>query len=411
MRVLHVYTHHRGGGGAENFIRSTIELSRRHGMDVEVFSCNSNELSPGFLGRLAVGISAFHAPGSIRRFREALESFRPDVVHAHDLFPLISPRILGVCQRKGIPVVLSCEHYRLTCPVVTHFREGKVCTLCPGGREHWAVLKNCRGNVAESVTVALYSKFESSLHMFTRNVDLFLAPSDFTREWLLANTAISPDKIATLFPFPEIPEDAADAGEGQYVGFAGRFVPEKGIDTVLETARLTGIPFRLSRHATYLVRVDLPPSAEVVVTNSRDDLRRFFRGARMLVYPSIWYETFGLAAAEAMSHGIPLIASRIGALSELVEDGVDGFLFEPGNCHALAEKVAILWNNPELARRMGQAARQKAMRLWRPELHMRQLRGLYETVCARKQALSTPGRVPDLRSDSPLTAPTDESGQ
>ncbi|MDX2149901.1 MAG: glycosyltransferase family 4 protein [Bryobacteraceae bacterium] len=392
MRILHAYTHHRGGGGAENFIRSTIELCRQHGLAVESFCCNSNELGGGIRAHLEAGMRAFYSPPTVRLFEEAVERFGPDVVHLHDLFPLIPPQILGVCRRRKIPVVMSAEHYRLTCPIATHFRDGKVCTQCTGGREHWAVLHNCRGSVPESAIVAVYNKLESQFRVFTGQVDHFIAPSNFAREWLMQHLPITEERITTIEPFPEVPDEPADAGTGSYVGFAGRFVPEKGIDVVIEAARETGIPFHLSRHESYLVRVDLPPSAEVVVTRTRDDLRQFFRGARMMVFPSIWFETFGLSGAEAMSHGIPLVASRIGALAELVRDGVDGLLFEPGNARDLAAKVRLLWEDPELSRRLGRAARERVVRHWHPEVHIQRLRGLYEQVAygrAERQAVAT----------------------
>ena len=86
---------------------------------------------------------------SVREFCALLDSFQPDIVHAHELYPLVSPWILPECTRRGIPVVMSCVDFRLTCPLVTHARQGQVCTKCVGGREHHAVLNNCRGSLPE----------------------------------------------------------------------------------------------------------------------------------------------------------------------------------------------------------------------------------------------------------------------
>ena len=146
-RVLHAYTHHRGGGGAENSLQATVGVLRRNGVDVEIY-CRSGEDHPRHLmGRLQAGLGALYSPSSVRRFSRVVDSFKPDIVHIHDLFPLISPWIAEECQKRGIPVVMTCVHYRLTCPIATHFRRGQVCTSCTGGREHWAVLHNCRGNL------------------------------------------------------------------------------------------------------------------------------------------------------------------------------------------------------------------------------------------------------------------------
>ena len=105
----------------------------------------------------------------------------------------------------------------------------------------------------------------------------------------------------------------------------------------------------------------------------------------MLVSPSVWLETFGLAAAEAMAYGLPVVVSRIGALSELVEDGVDGLLFDPGNASDLAEKMKRLWNDPSLCSRLGAAARQKASTCWSEKRHFEKLMAIYECVVAHSR--------------------------
>ena len=302
----------------------------------------------------------------------------------HDVFPLISPAILPLCTERGIPVVMSCDDYRPTCPVVTHFRDGHTCTLCLGGREYWAILKNCRKNYAESFTVALYNTLARRVYAFQKHVRLFIAPSEFTRRWHIEHAGLDPDRIITISPVVEIPESAADPAAGSYVAFAGRFAPEKGMDTLAAAARLSGLPFRLSRNERYVRSVQIPPEMHVVVTRNRDELNAFYRGARMLVFPSMWFETFGLVGAEAMSHGIPVVVARIGALSELVEDGVSGLLFEPGDPRDLAEKVTRLWDDPQLSRRLGQAARQRATNLWRPQRHFERLLSAYEEVVGRR---------------------------
>jgi glycosyltransferase involved in cell wall biosynthesis len=321
----------------------------------------------------------------VQQFAARLDGFRPDIVHIHEVFPLVSPWILPQCTRRSIPVVMTCVDYRLTCPVVTHIQGGSICTQCTGGREHRAFLNNCRGNIPESFIVAVYNFLARRLRLFSDHVSCFIAPSEFTRGWLIDHADLEPSRIRTISPVVEIPGTAADPATGEYVAFAGRFSPEKGIDTLLQAARLCSLPVRLCRSAHSLVRAAVHSDIsglEVVVTRNRAELDAFYRRARMLVLPSVWFETFGLVGAEAMSHGIPVIASRIGALGDLIEDGVDGLVFTPGNAGELAEKIRLLWNDPELCRRLGRAARTKAAALWSPECHMLKLERVYEDVRA-----------------------------
>jgi glycosyltransferase involved in cell wall biosynthesis len=380
MRVLHAYNQHRGGGGANNATRATIDVLRQHGLDVEVYTRSSEEIA-GPLARLEAGISAVYAPRSVRRFEALLDRFQPDLVHVHELFPLVSPWILPRCRRRNLPVVMSCVDYRTTCPVVTHLRGGRVCTSCVGGREHWAVIKNCRGNLLESTAAAAYTMLVRSLKLFSSNVSRFVAPSAFARNWLIEHSGIMPERITAIAPTVDIPAGAADPTQGSYVAFAGRFAEEKGVSVLIEAAGLSGVPVRLARNARSLVGLELPPDAQVVVTDSYESLSRFYRGARFLVFPSIWFETFGLVAAEAMGHGLPVIASRLGAMRELIEDQVDGLLFEPGNARDLADKILTLWNDPQRCREMGRAARLKADRLWSATRHYEKLIAVYEDLC------------------------------
>ena len=382
MKVLHAYNQHRGGGGSDNSTRTTMEVLRRHGVDVQVFTRSSEALPRNLLGRFQAAANAVYAPGSVRAFAALLDSFQPDVVHAHEVFPLVSPWILPLCTRRGIPVAMTCVDYRMTCPIVTHLYNGEICTHCTGGREYWAVLKNCRQNIPESLIVAFNNTMVRKLRLFKRHVGRFIAPSEFTRSWLIEHAGIEPARITTISPVVELPDHASDPAQGSYVAYAGRFTPEKGIATLLEAARLAQLPFRLSHSLNGLVTVSVPPEV-VVVTHNKEDLSTFFRGARMFVLPSTWFEAFGLVAAEAMGHGLPVVASRLGAMSALVDDGVDGLLFEPGNPQDLCEKVKRLWNDPELCRRLGHAARQKAISLWSAEQHFQRLRAVYEDLCAR----------------------------
>jgi glycosyltransferase involved in cell wall biosynthesis len=399
VRVLHVYTEHRAKGGAERFAEANMQLSRRKGLEVGLFTRSSDQLPTNFLGRLQAGLGAIYAPGSLREFGAELDSFQPDLVHLYDYFPLISPWIAPLCAERGIPVVMHCVHYRLTCPVATHFSRGELCTRCTGGREYWAVIKNCRQNIPESITVALHNALVRNLQPLTKHINRFIAPSEFTREWLIENTGVPAERITTVMPFVDMPLAAADP-TGEYIAFAGRFTEEKGIQTLLDAARLTGLPFRFCRHHDQPAGVKLPSGVDEVITQNRQELDAFYRGARMLVFPSLWFETFGLVGAEAMSHGIPVITAHIGALTNLVDDEVNGLLFEPGNAVDLSEKITRLWNDQELGRRLGRGARHKALANWTVERYFSQLIQLYDEVTAAAQHAPLPDHVPvDRNSD------------
>lgn len=386
MKVLHAYNQHRGGGGSNNATQATIDACRDGGIEVEVFTRCAADLPPGLRGRLQAATTAFAGRDTVRAFERVLERFEPDVVHAHELFPMVSPWILPACTRRGIPVVMTCVDYRLTCPVVTHLHDGRICTRCSGGREYWAAIRNCRQNLAESVSMAMYGTMVRTFGLYFRNVSHLIAPSAFTRAWLIEQLDLPAERVSAIAPVVAVPETPTPSLDGDYVAFAGRFSPEKGISTLLEAARRAGLPVCLARNDKSLITFEVPADAAVVVTHDRHDLARFYREARFLVVPSVWFETFGLVAAEAMSHGVPVIASRIGALAELVEDGVDGLQFEAGNAADLAEKMTRLWTDAALRARLGAAARAKVVRLWCAARHFEHLEKVY------RRALGEEGR-------------------
>jgi glycosyltransferase involved in cell wall biosynthesis len=409
VRVLHAYNESRFAGGANNAPKATIAVSREHGLEVEVFMRSSRDLPPGFRGRFEAGAAAIRPPAAVKEFDALLSAFEPDVVHVHEVFPLVSPWILPRCTRRRIPVVMTTVDYRLTCPVATHLREGRNCDKCVGGREHWAVLHNCRESIVESMTVAVYNTIVRKTRLFSDHVSHYIAPSDFTRQWMIEKAGIPAERITTVSPVIRIPEHGvADPSAGGYVACASRISPEKGIDTLVEAARLTGLPFSLSRDEGSLVKAFVPPHIPVVVTRDRAGLDDYYRGARMLVFPSTYFETFGLVGAEAMSHGIPVVASRRGALPELIDDGVNGFLFEPGDPRDLARKVTRLWEDPALCRRFGQAARAKAASQWNPFSHFERTQAVYDRVCGiapvaaanDDEARAMPGAVASRRAMS-----------
>jgi glycosyltransferase involved in cell wall biosynthesis len=379
QKVLLAYNQHRGRGGSEQAALDLIGLLQQNDIQVEVFTRDSSDVASSLLGRIEAGASIFYAPRSVAAFSKLLDSFAPDVVHVQEIFPLVSPWILPLCTERSIPVVMTCIDYRMTCSKTTHLNKNAVCTRCVGGRDYWAVLTNCRDNLTESFAGALYNTVVRRFHLFTRHVTHFIAPSEFSREWLIKHAKIDARRITTVSPMVQVPETAADAAEGDYVAFTGRFSPEKGLATFLEASKLGDIPFRLCRNANSLVTVDVPADVQVVLTHTREELNNFYRGARMLVLPSVWFESFGLVGAEAMSHGIPVVASRLGAMTSLVEDGVDGYCFRAGDAKDLSRIVKRLWDDHELCRRLGAAGRQKVISQWSPEIHFANLMAIYRS--------------------------------
>ncbi|PKG93202.1 glycosyltransferase family 4 protein [Paraglaciecola sp. MB-3u-78] len=382
LRILHVFNQPRSGGGSLASTLATISIFKKTGHNVETFTRKSTELPAGLKGKWAAASRALYNPESVRDFRAFLKRFNPDIVHANEFFPLVSPNILMECKERGIPVVLTCDDYHLTCPARTHFRNGEICTLCLNGKEYNSVLNKCKNSYSESAINALYNYNLRRKETYQNTVDHFITCSEFTKSWIIEHANVSPNCITAIPHSIEIPDTSVNAGQGTYASFAGRFVKEKGINTLLEAADISKVPVKLARNVNHFVDIVLPDTADSMVTHGRDDLASFYRNARFLVFPSNWFETYGVVGAESMAHGVPVLAAKIGALNNLIEDGKTGVFFEAGNAQDLAEKMRMLWEDPDLCNRLGQAGRQYAIDNWSEEVNFKHTMKVYMKVLA-----------------------------
>jgi glycosyltransferase involved in cell wall biosynthesis len=314
-----------------------------------------------------------------------LDAERPDVVHAHNLYPHFSPSVLMAARKRGVPTVMTVHNHINTCPRSDHLRAGKICERCVGGREYHCVLNNCRGNLLESVAYAGRNAAVRRLRLMADHVTTVIALNGFMGRRLLT-AGFRPEQIAVLPNMVELCEQPADAALGGYVAFSGRISTEKGIDTLLHAAKQTAeVPVHLAGGGPLFEQYQATAPSNVMMLGQLQAVQMagFYRGARFLVLPTACFEGCPLVISEAMSHGLPVIASRIGGLPELVEDGVTGFLFEQGNASELADKIRRLWENPALCRQMGLAGRAKAEREFGQDAYHRQLIEIYQSAIER----------------------------
>jgi glycosyltransferase involved in cell wall biosynthesis len=257
---------------------------------------------------------------------------------------------------------------------------GKTCEKCSGGREYWCVLRNCEKSLFRNVGYALRNYVARRKRFYIDNVTLYAALTQFQRQRLIQE-GYPADRIYVVPNMADVNETKVSVELGNYVSYIGRVSPEKGISTFMEAARLCrNIQFKIAG-----LNVRMPDVSREALSNlefcgylKANQLGKFYCKSRIIILPSICYETFGLTLAEAALWGKPVICSRIGGLPEIVEDGVTGLLFQPGNAHDLQAKVRYLWERPELCERMGQAGREKALCEFSAHKYYKNLMAIYE---------------------------------
>lgn len=348
--------------GEETVIENLADLLVKRGVSVCRFSRSSAVIEDKLSGKMAAFFSGIHNPFAAKAFAEFLESNRPDVVHIHNLYPLISPSILPVCTTFGVPVVMTVHNFRLVCPNGLLMSHRKICHRCLGGREYWCVLRNCENSIFKSTGYALRTVAARMLRRYYDNVDHFICLSEFQKNILLGEglpvgrvsvlaNPVSFDK--QIPPSPLYKKGGAsfvkeDAG---YVAYVGRISPEKDVFTLLEAARRLGdVPFKFAGdyHRMPEVLKNKPMNVEFLGQLGAKEIIEFYRNAKMVVFATRCYEGFPTVLLEAMSHGLPIVCSRIGGLPEIVEEGVNGLLYESGNVTELTARIQTLWQNPEL---------------------------------------------------------------
>ena len=361
MKILLVNNDYRVKGAVETVVRDTADVLLKNGHQVVILTRDSKSIKNGF-DRAKAFFSGIYSFSAYRDVAALVEKERPDVVHAHNLYPLFSPSILAACRRRSVPTILTYHDYRETCPTYFHWRDGQICELCTGGHEYNCVLKNCRGSLVESAAHAVRSAVARKFHLIERNATLLMALTEFSKERLCA-AGFEERRIAVVPNMTKIDAAEEPAPVGDYVGFAGRLSPEKSVETLLEAARRTGYPVKIAGDGP--IREELerqaPANVKFLGALSGQSLCDFYRQARCIVVPSRWFEVSPLVILEAMGHFKPVVASRVGGLPTIIDDQRTGLLFEPGNVADLAAKIEMLWTDPARCAAMGQAARAKAI--------------------------------------------------
>jgi glycosyltransferase involved in cell wall biosynthesis len=382
MRVLMLYNERRVRGGEDVMVDSITRLLQQNGDFVYLWTRNNANFENSLLRKTGVFFSGIYSRSAKLAITRLIEQIQPDVIHAHNLYPLFSPSVLVAARRARVPVVLHLHSYLLTCPITFHFKDGNICERCLTNNELWCILKNCRNNICESIGYSLRNMVARKLQLFKKNVTTFISLTHFAKS-LLIQAGYPEEKITILNNFSKITNYKGKTNIGNYVAFTGRLSCEKGITTLLEAAaRLPEIPFKVAGDGPLMQESirSAPNNVSFLGWLNRDKLADFYQQARFVVMPSIWYEGHPVASLEAMGYGLPVIASRIGGLGEFVEEGVTGLLADPGNSRELAAKIAYLWHDQGLILKMGGEARENVIRSSSAEIYYSRLMDIYKTA-------------------------------
>jgi glycosyltransferase involved in cell wall biosynthesis len=368
-------------------------LLQKNGHEVELFTRHSNEIrNKGFLGEVQGAFATPWNPRMSSAIQKKIADFRPDVMHAHNTFPLISPAIFHAIGKKAARV-LTLHNYRLFCPAAIPLRNGMICTLCIENKTVWPSLKyGCyRKSRLATLPLAVSVALHRMLGTWTKHVDAFITLSDF--QCMLMARAGLPDERIYVKPnfYPGNPSVVPWAKRGEYVVFVGRLSVEKGVNSLLRAWRL----WAANSPALKLVgagemRTELEKMAsglpvQFIGQVESSEAQAHIANARLLVLPSECFEGFPMVIREAFAFGTPVAVSNIGPLPSIVQHGKNGVVFEPEDPQSLLNTVRTAWESPNFLEKLGAGARAEFESKYTEDVNYKILMDIYEKAIREKK--------------------------
>ncbi len=386
MKILVAHNRYRYRGGEDTVVDAEVDLLRRNGHEVLVYLRDNEELTR--MKNHHAALQTLWSHKALADVTALSEKFRPELIHSHNTFPLISPSLYSVATRLNVPVIQTLHNFRLICPQATLLRKGVHCEDCVGHLPWRAIVHRCYRN---SLSQSAVSSSMIMLHRLLRTWH-----TKVTR-YIVLNQLCRDKFIAGGFPFDLLrikPNFVDSANEPEWVFrsggiFIGRLSEEKGLKVLAEAlSQLPDSQIDVYGKGDLQSYVEATSSFNYKGFHAADELQACLRQAAYLVVPSTGVESFGLVAIEAFAAGTPVIASANGGLQEIVVHGKTGFLVESGNTDALARAIAFAEDHPDEMKVMGRAARQAYLSRYTPNINYQLLMSIY---C---EAVESMARIP-----------------
>jgi glycosyltransferase involved in cell wall biosynthesis len=394
MRIIQVHNGYIQPSGEGVVALQEVAMLREAGHEVVEYHRSNNEIKLlGLEGKLALAKRVIWASDSARSLESLIRSEKPDLVHFHNTFVMVSPSAYYACSKMKVPVVQTLHNYRLLCPRGDFFRENHRCEDCLEAVFPWpGVLHACyHRSQTHSAAVAAMITVHRWLRTWSKRVDTYIALTQFSSRKFVEG-GLPAGKIMIKPNFVS-PDPGMQKGSAGYALFVGRFSPEKRLRTLISAWKefpayqlkvVGGGPEESNIHrlAQSLGR----SSIEFLGQRPRAEVIALMKNARFVIFPSEWYEGFPLVIVEAFACGVPVIASRLGAMAEIVGDGRTGLHFVAGDSGDLAAKVGWAWTHEKEMQEMGKEARREYEEKYTAEKNYKILMDIYQRTIERATA-------------------------
>ncbi len=394
MKILLVHNFYGSAtpSGENQVFETEKSLLLQHGHEVCEFTRHSDEIrAQGAWGKLKGALSTPWNFWSAAAIKQVVDEYKPNVVHVHNTFPLLSPAIFYAIGNRTARA-LTLHNYRLFCPAAIPMREGKVCTDCLDQQSAWpAIQHGCyRDSRIATLPLALNVALHRTLGTWREQVDAFIVLTEFQRTTM--TTAGLPAEKVYIKPnyYPGDPMVVPWHERGNYAVFAGRLSAEKGVTTLVKAWLAWG-----ANAPELRIIGDGPLRSELEKASSGmpihffgqlppDETIRHIANARLQLLPSEWFEGFPMVVREAFAVGTPSAVTNLGPLPSIVNDGINGVVFEAANPQSLLKIVRDAWQKLGLLEQLGAGARKSFETLYNEDVNYACLMGIYEAAMKRK---------------------------
>lgn len=412
MRVLHVNKFLYRKGGAEGYMLDLAELQRDQGHEVAYFGMDHPDNEgpqpyqryfpshvelepppPGRRERVEVSGRMIWSTSSRRGIEHVLREFQPDLVHCHNIYHQLSPSILEPMRRAGVPCVMTLHDYKLACPSYQLLDHGELCQACVTTSPMTAAKRRCKdGSLGASALLAIESTLHRAIRAYSP-VDVFVSPSRFLAD-VMTRAGVFPERMRVVNHFVDVDSTPVKEQPGGPFVFAGRLSHEKGIDVLIDAVALAGPGVELDIAGDGPVRAELEAQAARLAPGrirfhgrlAKPELQQLVRRATAGVVPSRWHENQPMTVLEAFGAAVPIIATDLGGLPELVRDGVDGLVVPAEQAQALADAMDRMAADPAWAFGLGQAARARVLADFSTRAHLERLGQAYDEATEHRRA-------------------------
>lgn len=384
QKIIYIHNDYYRPSGEEDAAEALVSLLQMKGHKVTWYRRGSSELDEIFMGSLRAPFLSIYNPVAVRSVRKMIRDQKPDIIQVQNLYPLISLAVLKAIKKEKVPLVMRCPNYRLFCPTGLFYDSSdSICEKCTAlGHEIWCIRKNCMKNIGKSTAYAFRNYVARKTDIFRKYVDMFIVQSDFQKRKFV-ELGIPEEKISILAGItPEINNTSSDTTPGKLISFIGRVSREKGIDDFLAAAaKMPDIRFAIAGNRSEGQFIDqATPNVEWKGFLKGNDLDELYKQSAVVIVPSKWYEGFPNVITRAMLHSKPVIATDIGCFPEIIEHGINGLLYPPGDIDRLENCIRQILSDPEKSYQLGKAGEEKARREYSKEVIYGKLNEVYNRV-------------------------------